>query len=124
MALDIHSGSVLYNAARDEIYLVIRKAVAIDAWQCFTFDPRVHGHIRTFYVTDSELKNAQDPIWEQVGHISCRDPEIWTDILKKGASGLKTLRVITDCAKERLYSNELNRKPKRLLRGSLIFQEG
>lgn len=118
MALDIHSGSVLYNTALDEIYLVIRKAVAVDAWQCFTVDPRVHGWIRTYYVTDRE-----EPIWEQVGHVSCRDPEIWTDILKKGSSGLKTLRVITDCAKERLYSNELNRKPKRLLRGSLIFQE-
>ena len=118
MVLDIRSGSVLYNTALDEIYLVIRKAVAVDAWQCFTVDPRVHGWIRTYYVTDKE-----EPIWEQVGHVSCRDPEIWTDILKKGASGLKTLRAITDCAKERLYSNELNRKPKRLLRGSLIFQE-
>ena len=123
MALDIHSGSVLHSAARDEVCLVICRPASVGAWQCFTLDPRVHGWIRTIYISDGELNGTSDPEWEVVGHIACRDPMVWTDILKKGASSLKTLRVITNHAKERLYNNEAEHKPKRLLKGSLIFQE-
>lgn len=101
-------GVILYNYTIDRCYLVLEKFIILpNTWRCIYRGE--DGRYRIYYISEQELKLAEDGVWKVLSGIGLNNVYL-NSIIRGGEVGFETLKKTFDLADSVVikmkYSNE------------------